>query len=202
MVGEIGNMVTVNPSGQFNNISGLIAYAKANPRKINFASGGIGSGNHLATEYFSQMSGIQMTHVPYKGSTAGVTDLMSGEIQLIFSGLTGMIPHHRAKRVRGIAVTSIKRNPAVPELPTVAETVAGYESVSWAAILGPKGVSKDIATRWNRELNRILQTPEMKSRMEATGLEVVGGTQEHLRDVIIQDIAKWKKVVKAANIKL
>jgi tripartite-type tricarboxylate transporter receptor subunit TctC len=90
----------------------------------------------------------------------------------------------------------------VPELPTVAETVAGYESVSWAAILGPKGVSKDIATRWNRELNRILQTPEMKSRMEATGLEVVGGTQEHLRDVIIQDIAKWKKVVKAANIKL
>jgi tripartite-type tricarboxylate transporter receptor subunit TctC len=202
MVGEIGNMVTVNPSGQFNNISGLIAYAKANPRKINFASGGIGSGNHLANEYFSQMSGIQMTHVPYKGSTAGVTDLMSGEIQLIFSGLTGMIPHHRAKRVRGIAVTSIKRNPAVPELPTVAETVAGYESVSWAAILGPKGVSKDIATRWNRELNRILQTPEMKSRMEATGLEVVGGTQEHLRDVIIQDIAKWKKVVKAANIKL
>lgn len=202
MVGEIGNMVTVNPSGPFTSVNGLIAYAKANPRKINFASGGIGSGNHLATEYFSQMTGIQMTHVPYKGSTSGVTDLMAGEIQLIFSGLTGMIPHHRAKRVRGIAVTSAKRNPAVPDLPTVGETVPGYESVSWAAILGPKGLPKAIAVRWNKEINRILETTEMKARMESTGLEVVGGTQAHLRDVIVEDIAKWKKVVKAANIKL
>lgn len=202
MVGEIGNMVTVNPSGPFTSVNGLIAYAKANPRKINFASGGIGSGNHLATEYFSQMTGIQMTHVPYKGSTSGVTDLMTGEIQLIFSGLTGMIPHHRAKRVRGIAVTSAKRNPAVPDLPTVGETVPGYESVSWAAVLGPKGLPKAIAVRWNKEINRILETTEMKARMESAGLEVVGGTQAHLRDVIVEDIAKWKKVVKAANIKL
>ncbi|RPJ45569.1 MAG: tripartite tricarboxylate transporter substrate binding protein [Betaproteobacteria bacterium] len=202
MIGEIGNMVTVNPSGPFNSVSGLIAYAKSNPRKINFASGGIGSGNHLATEHFSQMTGIQMTHVPYKGSTAGVTDLMSGQIQLIFSGLTGMIPHHKAKRVRGIAVTSEKRNPAVPDLPTVGETVPGYESVSWAAIIGPKGVPANISARWNREVNQILKMPDVKARMEASGLEVVGGTQAHLRKVIIDDIAKWKKVVKAANIKL
>ncbi|MBS1214827.1 MAG: tripartite tricarboxylate transporter substrate binding protein [Proteobacteria bacterium] len=202
MIGEIGNMVTVNPSGPFNSVSGLIAYAKSNPRKINFASGGIGSGNHLATEHFSQMTGIQMTHVPYKGSTAGVTDLMSGQIQLIFSGLTGMIPHHKAKRVRGIAVTSEKRNPAVPDLPTVGETVPGYESVSWAAIIGPKGVPANISARWNREVNQILKMPDVKARMEASGLEVVGGTQAHLRKFIIDVIAKWKKVVNAANIKL
>lgn len=202
MVGEIGNMVTVNPSGPFTSVNGLIAYAKANPRKINFASGGIGSGNHLATEHFSQMAGIQMTHVPYKGSTSGVTDLMNGQIQLIFSGLTGMIPHHKAKRVRGIAVTSEKRNPAVPDLPTVGETVPGFESVSWAAILGPKGIPRNIAARWNKEVNQILQMPDVKARMEASGLEVVGGTQAHLRKVIIEDIAKWKKVVKAADIKL
>lgn len=202
MVGEIGNMVTVNPSGPFKTVNELIAYAKSNPGKINFASGGTGSGNHLATEHFAQMAGISMTHVPYKGSTAGVSDLMSGQIQLIFSGLTGMIPHHKANRVRGIAVTSARRNKAVPDLPTVGETLSGYESVSWAAIMAPKGLSKEIAARWNGEINKLLQTPEMKARMEATGLEVVGGTQEHLRQVLTQDIAKWKKVVTAANIKL
>jgi tripartite-type tricarboxylate transporter receptor subunit TctC len=202
MIGEIANMVTVNPSGPFTTVKELIAYAKANPGKINFASGGTGSGNHLATEHFSQMAGISMTHVPYKGSTAGVADLISGQIQLIFSGVTGMIPHHKANRVRGIAVTSVKRNNAVPELPTVGETVPGYESVSWAAILGPKGLPKEIVARWNAEINKMLQLSDTKARMEAIGLEVVGGTQEHLREVLTQDITKWKNVVKAANIKL
>jgi tripartite-type tricarboxylate transporter receptor subunit TctC len=202
MLGEIGNMVTVNPSGPFKTVKELIAYAKSSPGKINFASGGTGSGNHLATEHFAQMAGISMTHVPYKGSTAGVSDLMSGQIQLIFGGVTGMIPHHKANRVRGIAVTSIRRNKAVPDLPTVGETLSGYESVSWAAIMAPKGLPREIATRWNTELNKLLHTPEMKTRMEATGLEVVGGTQAHLREVLTQDIEKWKKVVTAANIKL
>jgi len=176
MVGEIANMVTVSPSGPFKTVKELIAHARANPGKINFASGGTGSGNHLATEHFMQMAGIRMTHVPYKGSTGGVSDLISGQIQLIFSGLTGMIPHHKANRVRGIAVTSVKRNAAVPDLPTVGETVPGYESVSWAAILGQKGLSRDIAARWNTEINRILQLPDVKERMAASGLEIVGGT--------------------------
>jgi len=202
MIGDIANMVTVNPSGPFNSVKELIAYAKANPGKINFASGGTGSGNHLATEEFAQMTGIKMTHVPYKGSTAGITDLMSGQIQLIFSGITGMIPHHKAKRVLGIAVTSTKRNQAVPDLPTVGETVPGYESVSWSAILAPKGTPKHIVARWNTELNRILQMPDVKARMDSIGLDIVGGTQAHLRQVLTQDIAKWKKVVQAANIKL
>ncbi len=202
MIGEIANMVTVHPSGPFQSVKDLIAYAKANPGKINFASGGVGSGNHLATEEFAQMTGIRMTHVPYKGSTAGVVDLVNGQIQLIFSGITGMIPHHRAKRVRGIAVTSAKRNPAVPDLPTVGETVPGYVSVSWSAILAPKGTPQQVVTRWNKDLNRILQMPDVKARMDSIGLDLVGGTPAHLREVLIQDIAKWKKVVKAANIKL
>jgi tripartite-type tricarboxylate transporter receptor subunit TctC len=202
MIGEIANMVVVNPSGPYKSVKELIAYAKANPGKINFASGGTGSGNHLATEEFAQMAGLKMTHVPYKGSTAGLTDLMSGQIQLIFSGITGMIPHHKAKRVLGIAVTSAKRNPAVPDLPAIGETVPGYESVSWSAILGQKGLPKNIVARWNAEINRILQMPDVKARMESIGLEIVGGTQAHLREVLTQDIAKWKQVVKAANIKL
>lgn len=202
MIGEIANMVTVHPSGPYQNIRELIAYAKANPGKINFASGGVGSGNHLATEEFAQMTGIRMTHVPYKGSTAGVTDLVNGQIQLIFSGITGMIAHHKAKRVRGIAVTSAKRNPAVPDLPTVGETVPGFVSVSWSAILAPKGTPKAVVTRWNQDLNRALQMPDVKARMDSIGLEVAGGTPEQFRDVLVEDIAKWKKVVKTANIKL
>jgi len=202
IIGDIANMVTVNPSGPFKSVKELIAYAKANPGKINFASGGTASGNHLATEEFAQMAGITMTHVPYKGSTAGITDLMGGQIQLIFSGITGMIPHHKAKRVLGIAVTSAKRNQAVPDLPTVGETVPGYESVSWSAILAPKGTPKHIVARWNTELNRILQMPDVKARMDSIGLDVVGGTQADLRKVLIQDIATWKKVVQVANIKL
>lgn len=202
MIGDIANMVTVHPSGPYKTVKDLIAYAKANPGKINFASGGVGSGNHLATEEFAQMTGVRMTHVPYKGSTAGITDLINGQIQLIFSGITGMIPHHKAKRVLGIAVTSAKRNRAVPDLPTVGETVPGYESVSWSAILAPKGTPKHIVARWNTELNRILQTPDAKARMDSIGLDVVGGTQAHLRTVLTQDIAKWKKVVATANIKL
>lgn len=202
MIGEIANMVTVNPSGSFQSVKELIAYAKANPGKINFASGGTGSGNHLATEEFAQMTGIRMTHVPYKGSTAGVADLVNGQIQLIFSGITGMIPHHKAKRVHGIAVTSARRNQAVPDLPTVSETVPGYVSVSWSAILAPKGTPKHVVALWNKDLNRVLQMPDVKARMDSLGLDVVGGTPAQLRDVLVQDIAKWKKVVKAANIKL
>jgi tripartite-type tricarboxylate transporter receptor subunit TctC len=202
MLGEIANLVTVNPSGPYKSIKELITYGKANPGRINFASGGTGSGNHLATEEFAQATGIRMTHVPYKGSTAGVNDLMGGRIQLIFSGITGMIPHHKAKRVLGIAVTSAKRNQAVPDLPTVGETVPGYVSVSWSAIIAPKGTPRQIAARWNTELNRILQTPDVKARMDSIGLDVAGGTQAQLGQVITQDIAKWKKVVQTANIKL
>ena len=202
MIGEIGNMVTVNPQGQIKTVKDLIAFAKANPGKINFGSGGTGSGNHLATEQFMQMTGIKMTHVPYKGSTAGVADLMSGQLQLIFSGLTGMIPHHKAGRVRGIAVTSMKRSAALPDLPTVGETVQGYESVSWSAIVGPKGLPREVVARWSKEANRILQQPDVKEKMTVTGLDVVGGSPDDLRKIIASDIAKWKKVVKLGNIQI
>ena len=202
MIGEIANMVAVTPSGPLKSVKELIAYARANPGKINFGSGGTGSGNHLATELFGQMAGITMTHVPYKGATGGVADLMNGQIQLIFGGLTGMIPHHKANRVRGIAVTSAKRAASVPDLPTVGETVPGYASVSWSAIVAPKGLPKDIVARWNEETNRILQMPDVKERMTASGLDIVGGTPAYLRKVIDQDITTWTRVVKAANIRV
>ena len=202
MIGEIPNLVTVHPSGPAKSIKELIAYAKANPGKLNYGSGGTGSGVHLATVLFNQMTGTQMTHVPYKGATASVSDLISGQIQLVFGGLPGMVPHVKAGRLRGLAVTSAKRSNTVPDMPTVAETVPGYEAVSWAAVLGPKGLPKDVVVRWNRELNRTLQLPDVKERMAADGLEIVGGPPERFREILASDIERWQKVVKASNIKL
>ena len=202
MIGEIPNLVTVHPSGPAKSIKELIAYAKANPGKLNYGSGGTGSGVHLATVLFNQMTGTQMTHVPYKGATASVSDLIGGQIQLVFGGLPGMVPHVKAGRLRGLAVTSAKRSNTVPDMPTVAETVPGYEAVSWAAVLGPKGLPKDVVARWNRELNRTLQLPDVKERMAADGLEIVGGSPERFREILASDIERWQKVVKASNIKL
>ncbi|MGH8649802.1 MAG: tripartite tricarboxylate transporter substrate-binding protein, partial [Burkholderiales bacterium] len=186
----------------FTSVKELIAYARANPGKLNYGSGGVGSGNHLATELFNQMTGTQMTHVPYKGATSAASDLMSGQIQLIVGGLPGLIPHVKSKRLRGIGVTSDKRSSALPEIPTVAETVPGYVAVSWAAILGPKGLPKSIVARWNSEINRILQLPDVRARLTADGLDLVGGPPEHLGDRLQRDVAMWQKVVRTANIKL
>jgi tripartite-type tricarboxylate transporter receptor subunit TctC len=202
MVGEIANLVTAHPSGPATNIKELIAYAKANPGKLNYGSGGTGSGNHLAAELFNQMAGTRMTHVPYKGATSATSDLIGGQIQLIFAGLPGMIPHVKANRVRGLAVTGAKRSNTLPGVPAVAETVPGYEAVSWAAVLAPKGLPKNILARWNGEMNRILQQPDVKARMAADGLEPIGGSPEVLRATLKRDIAKWRGVVTAAGIKV
>ncbi|MGH8661801.1 MAG: tripartite tricarboxylate transporter substrate binding protein [Burkholderiales bacterium] len=202
MIGEIPNLVTVHPSGPARSVKELIAYAKANPGKLNYGSGGTGSGVHLATELFNQMTGTRMTHVPYKGATASVSDLIGGQIQLVFGGLPGMLPHVKANRLRGLAVTSAKRSNTVPDIATVAETVPGYEAVSWAAVLGPKALPQGVVARWNREINRILQLADVKERMAADGLEIVGGSPERFRDMLGRDVARWQRVVKAANIKL
>ncbi|HEY7742060.1 MAG TPA: tripartite tricarboxylate transporter substrate binding protein [Burkholderiales bacterium] len=202
MVGEIANLVTAHPSGPATNIKELIAYAKANPGKLNYGSGGTGSGNHLAAELFNQMAGTRMTHVPYKGATSATSDLIGGQIQLIFAGLPGMIPHVKANRVRGLAVTGAKRSNTLPGVPAVAETVPGYEAVSWAAVLAPKGLPKNILARWNGEMNRILQQPDVKARMAADGLEPIGGSPEVLRATLKRDIAKWRGVVTTAGIKV
>ena len=201
LIGETGFVVTVLPSGPIKSIKELIAYDKANPGKLNYASGGTGSSVHFATELFNQMAGTQMTHVPYKGAGLGLTDLLAGQIQLIFGGVNQMIPQIKSNRVRGIAVTTAKRSNAVPDFPTVGETVPGYEAVQWFAIWGPKALPKDLVARWNREINRILQLPDVKERMAGDGVEPAGGSPERFREVLKRDVAKWQKVVKTAGIK-
>lgn len=200
LIGESGYVVTVHPSGPVTSIKELIAYGKANPGKLNYGTGGVGSSTHLATELFNQLAGVKMTHVPYKGAGAGLNDLLGGQIQVIFGTLPGMIPQVKSNRLRGIAVTTAKRSNTAPEIPTVAETVPGYEAVQWAAVWGPKGLPKDIVARWNREIDRILQLSDVKQHMAGGGMEPAGGSPERFREVLTRDIAKWQKVVKIANV--
>jgi tripartite-type tricarboxylate transporter receptor subunit TctC len=201
LIGETGFVVTLHPSVPVKSIKELIAYDKANPGKLNYGSGGTGSAIHLATELFNQIAGTKMTHVPYKGMGPALNDLLGGQIQLIIGDMAPMIPHIKSNRVRGIAVTSAKRSNAVPDIPTVAETVPGYEAVSWAAVLGPKALPKDIVARWNSEIDRILQLSDVKERMAGDGMEPAGGSPERFREVLNREVAKWTKVVKTANIK-
>jgi len=201
LIGETRYLVTLHPSVPITSIKELIAYDKANPGKLNYGSGGTGGAVHLATELFNQMAGTKMTHVPYKGVGAALNDLLGGQIQLIIGSMSSIIPQVKSKRLRGIAVTTAKRSNAVPDIPTVAETVPGYEAGTWYGVLGPKAMPKDLVALWNREINRILQLSDVKERMAGEGLEPAGGSPERFREVLKRDVAKWQKVVKIANIK-
>ena len=156
---------------------------------------------HLVTELFNQMAGTSMAHVPYKGTGLALNDLLGGQIQLLVGPTALTIPQVKSNRLRGIAVTSARRSSALPDIPTVAETIPGFEGVSWQAVLGPKALPKDIVARWNKEVNSILQTPDVKERMAADGLEPVGGSPERFGEALKRDVAKWQQVVKVGNIK-
>ena len=201
LVGEGGNIATVLPAGPVASIKELIAYDKANPGKLYYGSSGTGSSTHLATELLQQMAGTRMMHVPYKGTIAALNDLFGGQLHFIIGSLPAMIPQIKAGRLRGIGVTTQKRSAALPEVPTIAETLPGYEAVNWGAVWGPKGLPADVVGRWNSEINRILPLPEIKERLAANGMEPAGGKPERLREILRRDVAKWQSVVKIAGIK-
>ena len=201
LIGESGFMVALHPSVPAKSIKELIALAKAKPNSLNYASTGTGGITHLATELFNMMANTKMVHVPYKGTGAALTDLLGGQVQLIFGSMPSMVPQNKTGRLRGIAVTTAKRNNAVPDMPTIAETVPGYEAILWYACWGPKNLPKEIVTRWNTEIAKAINTPDMKERMAGEGLDPAGGPPEQLRDVLRRDVPKWIKVVKEANVK-
>jgi len=194
-------LAVVHPSVPIKTVPELIAYAKANPGKLNYGSSGTGGSVHLSTEFLSLMAGIRMTHVPYKGQGPALNDIMAGQIHLMLGSPTVIYTHVKAGRLRGLAMSGGKRSPAMPDIPTFLETVPGYETYSWQALLGPKALPKHLIMRWNTEINRILQTPEMKARAAADGVNIEGGGPERFFNILKSDLAKWAKVVASGNVK-
>ncbi len=196
------NLLCVTNSLPVKSVKELIAHAKQNPGKLLNASGGNGTTGHLGGELFKIMTGTQIVHVPYKGSPQGITDLIAGQVHLMFDNLTSISPHVRAGRVRGIGVSSLKRSPIFPDIPTVAETVPGYETNAWGGIVVPVGTPKAIVMKLNAEINKALQSPTLKERYASIEAEPVGGTPEQFAAFVKKETVKWAEVVKKSGAKL
>ena len=180
----------------------LVALAKASPGRLNFASGGVGTGNHLSGELFKITTGIDIVHVPYKGASQAITDVVSGRIQIWFINLLPATPHLKAGRVRALAVTSARRSAAAPDIPTVAESgYPGYETTSWHGILVPAKTPPVIVKRLHAEFAKIARQPEVREQLGAQGSDVIGSTPEEFAAHIKSELAKWSKVIKSAGIK-
>ncbi|HTP96153.1 MAG TPA: tripartite tricarboxylate transporter substrate binding protein [Burkholderiales bacterium] len=197
LISEVPNVLVVNPAVPAKTVAEFIAYARANPGKLNFASGSTGSAGHLAGELFKTMARVDMTHVPYKGAAPAVTDLLAGQVQLMFDNLASALPNIRAGRLRAIAVTTKKRSAFVPELPTIAESgLPGFDVSTWFGVMAPAATPRPIVNRLHDGIVRALAHPDVKERLAAMGAEPVGDTPEQFGAFVKSEIAKYAKVVK------
>jgi tripartite-type tricarboxylate transporter receptor subunit TctC len=194
-------VMEVNPSLPVTTVPEFIAYAKANPGKVNFASAGIGSTPHVSAELFNMMSGINMIHVPYRGGAPAVTDLLGGQVQVLFGNMESSIEHIRAGRLRALAVTTSTRSATLPDIPTIAEFVPGYEASGWQGIGAPKDTPADIVNRLNEEINAGLTDPKVKTRLADLGGAPLVQSPAKFGKLLADETEKWGKVIRAANIK-
>jgi tripartite-type tricarboxylate transporter receptor subunit TctC len=202
LVAIVPNVLIVHPSVPAKNVAELIALAKAKPGTLNFASSSTGGSPHLSGEMFKQMTGVDIVHVPYKGSAPAITDLLGGQVNLMFDNLPSGLPHVKAGKLRALGVTSARRSPAVPDIPTIAESgVPGYEVDSWFGILAPAGTPPEIVNKLNAEIVRILKLPDVNERLAEQGAQPVGDTPQQFAEHIRRETAKWAKVVKASGAK-
>jgi tripartite-type tricarboxylate transporter receptor subunit TctC len=196
-------LVVVNPQFKAKTLKELVAMAKAKPGSVNFASSGQGSVIHMATELFAAMAGIRMNHVPYKGTGPALTDTIAGQTDVFFSSTANALPHVKAEKLRALAVTTAKRVPALPDVPTVAEAaVPGYEVILWHGLIGPKGMPQPIVDKLNAEVVKILKLKDAAEQLQSDGVSPAGGTPVQFRDTIAREIGVWKKVAKDANVKV
>jgi tripartite-type tricarboxylate transporter receptor subunit TctC len=195
-------VLIVHPSVPVKNVKELIALAKKRPGELNYGSSGVGGFGHISAELFTMMTGTKMTHVPYKSSAPALTDLIAGNIQVLFNNMISTTPYVKANRVRALATTGAKRSPALPEVPTVAESgVPGYENSSWSAVAAPAGTPSAVIGRLHREFSEILKLPDIQQRHAEVGAEIIGGTPEQFHAYLKAEIAKFEKLVRAAGIK-
>jgi len=196
------NVMEVTNSLPVKTVAEFIAYCKANPGKVNMASSGSGTSVHLSGELFKTMTGCDMVHVPYKGAGPALTDLIAGQVHVIFDNLPSSSGHIRSGTIRGLAVTSAERSPAFPDLPTVGETVKGYEATAWFGIGMPKGTPREIIEKINAEVNRALADPAMQKRLAELGGKPTPGTPDDFGKVIASETEKWAPIVKASGAKV
>jgi tripartite-type tricarboxylate transporter receptor subunit TctC len=181
----------------------LIAYAKSRPGQLNFASAGNGGPTHLTGELFKSSAGIEIVHVPYKGNAAALTDLVAGRVQMMFSNMLTSMPHVRAGKLRAIGISSPKRSPQAPDLPTIAESgVPGFSAVPWYGVLGPAALPQPIVSELNSEIGRVLALPDMHERFVAQGIDLQASTPEGFAALIRTELVKWRKVVREAGAKV
>jgi len=196
------NVMEVTPSLPVKTVAEFIAYCKANPGKINMASSGSGTSVHLSGELFKSMTGCQMLHVPYKGAGPALTDLIAGQVHVIFDNLPSSSPFIKSGRLRALAVTSAQRDPSMPAVPTVGETVPGYEATAWFGLGMPKGTPREAIEKVNAEVNRALADPKMRERLAELGGTPLAGTPEDFGNVIRSETEKWSKVVISSGAKV
>ncbi len=196
------NLLVVHPSLPASSVGELIALAKAKPGSLSYASTGNGSSNHISMELFKSLAGVNIVHIPYKGSGPAVSDLLGGQVQLMFDNTPNVLPQVKAGRLRALGSSGTKRSPLTPEVPTVAEAgVAGYEVMVWFGVVAPAGTSREIVNKLNAEVTRILAMPDVRERFLAQGVEPVGSTPEQFGEHIRAQMSKWGKVVQDAGVK-
>ena len=196
------NVVVVNPDVPVKSIPELIAYAKANPGKLNMASSGNGSTIHVSGELFKMMTGVNMIHVPYRGGALALTDMIGGQVQVMFDNIPTAMEHVRSGKLRGLAVTGAGRSETLPDLPTVADFVPGYEATSWYGLGAPKGTPAEIIEKLNREVNAILADPKTKARFAELGASLLPGSAADFGKLVADETEKWGKVVKFSGAKV
>jgi tripartite-type tricarboxylate transporter receptor subunit TctC len=199
---RVPNVMEVNPSVPAKTVAEFIAYAKANPGKINWATSGNGTSVHLSGELFKMMTGVDLLHVPYRGSAPALTDMLAGNVHVMFDNMPPSLPHIKAGKLRALGVTTAQRSQALPDVPTVGETVAGYEASAFFGLAVPKGTPAAIVERLNREVNAALKDPKVAARLADMGGIQIGGSSADFTKLVEDETAKWEKVIKVGKVTL
>jgi tripartite-type tricarboxylate transporter receptor subunit TctC len=199
---SLSNVLVLHPSVKANSVADVIAMAKAQPGKINYASSGSGTSIHMSAEMFQYITKVSMTHIPYKGSAPAVTDLLGGQVMMMFDNIPSALPHIKAGKLKALATTGAKRDPALPDLPTIAEAgVAGYESGVWFGLMAPAGTPKDVIAKLNEGAVKGTKSPDFVKRMTELGYNIIGSSPEQMSEMLKAEVARWTPIVKASGAK-